>query len=224
MEVVLYMPDGNRRFALDKGVSLSEAYYLGGKTLRLFSEFFIVERRAKIFIYHALSDYTYKRTDSSLDSIYTAALRTFEDLLKEDFFRKRGIKLRVIGHIERLPVKLKRILKFLSDSTEKEKNGEIIILFGYSLEEDINLALSQKPKDYHSFREKLTLPEIDLVIRPTEMRPSGGPVYAMSQAQMMTLDKLNPEISKKDLEKVWQQYSRLKEFRMRGNPYHLKNS
>jgi len=56
------------------------------------------------------------------------------------------------------------------------------------------------------------------------MRPSGGPVYAMSQAQMITLDKLNPEVSKKDLEKVWKEYSRLKEFRMQGNPYHFKNS
>jgi len=128
MDAVLYMPDGNRRFALDKGISLFEAYYRGGKTLKLFSEFFIVERRAKIFIYHALSDYTYKRTDSSLDSIHTAALRTFEDLVKKDFFRKMGIKVRIVGDTERLPVKLKRILKSLSDSTEKGKNGEVIIL------------------------------------------------------------------------------------------------
>ena len=41
MQAVLYMPDGNRRFAEENDISLDEAYYEGGKTLRLFSDFFV---------------------------------------------------------------------------------------------------------------------------------------------------------------------------------------
>lgn len=58
MTSVLYMPDGNKRFAEKNNLSLHEAYYLGGKTLKLFSQFFVVERRADTLIYHAGSYYT----------------------------------------------------------------------------------------------------------------------------------------------------------------------
>ena len=80
----------------------------------------------------------------------------------------------------------------------------------------------QVPEDYNELRTRLTFPDIDLVIRPIEMRASGGPIYAMSQAQMITLDKLNPEITRKDLEKVWQEYNELLEYRIAHNPHHLK--
>ena len=69
---VLYLPDGNRRFARKSKISLKEAYLEGAKTLKLFSEFFVAEKRAKFFIYHITSDYTHQRTDMSLDAIYNA--------------------------------------------------------------------------------------------------------------------------------------------------------
>lgn len=215
------MPDGNRRFALERDMPLSEAYSLGGRTLRELSQFFLAEERAKMLIYHALSSYTHKRTDSSLDSIFEAATKTFEGLAREDFFRTNGIRFRAIDHSRKLPETLEKAAKVLSDSPIGLANSECIVLLGYSLEEDINQSLSQKPKDYESFRRNLIFPDIDLAIRPIEMRPSGGPVYAMSQAQMITLDKLNPEVSREDLERAWQKYLELKEHRIKGNPsYH----
>lgn len=215
------MPDGNRRFALDRNMPLSEAYVLGGKTLRLLSQFFLAEKRAKMLVYHALSSYTHKRTDSSLDSIFDAATKTFEDLAQEDFFKKNGIRFRTIDHSRKLPATLERATKVISDSTAELTKEECVVLLGYSLEEDVNLALSHKPAGYGSFRKCLIFPDINLVLRPLEMRPSGGPVYAMSQAQMITLNKLNPEVSRKDLERAWQKYLELKDYRIKRNPsYH----
>lgn len=93
-------------------------------------------------------------------------------------------------------------------------------MLGYSLKEDINQALSQNPKNYKDLRKSLLFPDIQLVIRPTEMRPSGGPVYVMAQAQMIILDKLNPETTREDLEKIWKEYTELKSYRKRSNLYH----
>ena len=222
MTVVLYMPDGNRRFAQREQISLDEAYYLGGKTLKLLSEFFIAEERADTLIYHAGSNYTHKRIDSSLNAIYKAGIKTFEDLLKENFFENNGIAFRVIDHSGKLPESIEELVKKLTDSTKNATHGKVIFLSGYSLEHDINQALSKNPKNYEEFRRGLTFPDIDLVIRPIEMRPSGGPVYAMSQAQMIILYKLNPEITREDLEEVWQEYNKLLEYRISRNPYHLK--
>ena len=215
------MPDGNRRFALDRNMPLSEAYILGGKTLRLLSQFFLAEERAEMLIYHALSNYTHQRTDSSLDSIFEAATITFEDLAQEDFFKRNGIAFRMIDHSKKLPATLERSAKVLSESTAKLNKGKCVVLLGYSLKEDINQALSSEPADYESLRKGLIFSEIDLVLRPLEICVSGGPVYAMSQAQMITLDKLNPEVSREDLESAWQEYCVLKDLRIKGNPsYH----
>lgn len=87
---------------------------------------------------------------------------------------------------------------------------------GYSLEEEFNQALLQNPKDYKSLRSALIFPKIDLVIRPREMRLSGGPAYAMSQAQMMVLNKLNPEVAREDLEELWRNYCELKGYRKKA--------
>jgi len=214
------MPDGNRRFAQKHNIPLEGAYKQGGRTLKLFSEFFVGEGRAHQFIYHAMSHYTHKRIDLSLEPIYKVVTEIFERLLKERFFIEKGILFRVIDHSGKLPLELKKIIKKLSDSTTNAKNGEVIVLLGYSLEEDVNQALSCNPKNYKALRKNLLFSDIQLVIRPMEMRPSGGPVYAMAQAQMITLDKLNPEITREDLEKIWERYTELKIYREKNNPYH----
>ncbi len=220
IDTVLYMPDGNRRFARKNGISLDKAYYLGGKTLKLFSQFFVAEGRSNRLIFHAMSDYTYERTDSSLNAIYEALRKTFKDLIKEKFFEENGIVFRAVDHSRKLPKEIEKITSNLEESNKNGKNGEVITLLGYSLERDINQALSQNPKDYNSFRKNLIFPDIDLVIRPYEMRLSGGPVYAMAQSQMIVLNKFNPEVRKEDLEKICKEHHKLKEFRIRGNLYH----
>lgn len=223
MATVLYMPDGNKRFAEKKGLPLSEAYVRGGKTLKLLSEFFIAEGRASTLIYHAGSKYTHERTNSSPKSIYEAGIKTLNDLINEKFFENRGISFRAIDHSGKIPKDLTSLATDLFNSTKEGTNGEVILLLGYSLEEDFNQALSTKPKDYESLRGALLFPDIDLVIRPAEMRPSGGPVYAMSQSQMITLDKLNPEVARADLERVWEEYAQLKGYRESTNPIHQKD-
>lgn len=220
MKAVLYMPDGNRRFAKQNNLPLADAYYLGGKSLRLFSEFFVAEGRSKKLIYYGSSDYTPKRTDSSLDIMVEGAERTFKELIKEDYFKKNDISFKVINHSWKLPSKFEKAIEYISESTKHGKNGEVVVLIGYSLEKDINQALSQHPQNHESLKKALLFPEIDLVIRPKEMRPSGGPVYAMSQAQMITIDKFNPEIKRKDLEKLWQEYTKLNHYRIKSNPHH----
>jgi len=213
MKTVLYMPDGNRRFARKKGISFDKAYYLGGKSLKLFSEFFIIEKNFDILIFHAMSEYSHRRADPSLKAIYNSFVKNFEELIKEKFFEKNKISFIAIDHSGKLPKKIKKIIGQIQRSTKKYKNKKVICLLGYSLEKDINQALSKNPRNYSELKKELIFPEIDIVIRPIEMRVSGGPVYAMSQSQMITLNKLNPEVKRKDLEKVWKEYYRLKNYR-----------
>ena len=64
------------------------------------------------------------------------------------------------------------------------------------------------------------IPDIDLVIRTTEMRLSKGPVYAMAQSQMLLILKLDPELERRDLENLLKAYNCLKRYRKTINPIH----
>lgn len=211
---VLYMPDGNRRFAKAHGLTLREAYYRGGKVLEILSRFFLGRGLADTLIFHALSSYTHNRTDESLGAIYRAIIELFGEWEANHFFSGSGINIHIVNHIKNLPEDLAEACIRLTGQNQAGLGKEVFILLGYSLSEDINSALSAKPNDYAEFRRGLLFSDIDLVIRTMEMRASGGPAYAMSQSQMMTLNKTNPEVTTADLDGLWKKYCELLEYRM----------
>ena len=220
LKAVLYMPDGNRRYARENKLPFSEAYSVGARTLKLFSDFFIAKGRAEIFIFHAMSSYTHKRTDMTLEPIYDALTECFDEL--GEFFSAENIRFRAIDHSGAIPLSLKTAARRLEQFTLKGSSGEVVVLLGYSLEADLNSALANNPKDYNGLRKRLLFPDIDLVIRPKEMRLSSGPVYAMAQSQMITLNKLNPEVKEIDLLNIVEEFFQWRSNKERNNPFHRK--
>jgi len=209
---VLYIPDGNRRFARKNNISLDRAYAEGAKTLRLGSEFFLTNGISETFIYHAMSDYTHRRTDLSLEPIYNVFRKIFSNLEKENHFRNNNISFKAIDHSGKIPRDILDITRRMEDST-KNLDKNLFVLLGYSLEQDYNSSLANHPQNYKELRNRLIFSDIDLVIRPKEMRASRGPVYAMAQSQMITLDKLNPEVRAKDFERVLNEYFKWKNYK-----------
>lgn len=219
---VLYMPDGNHRYAKLKEISHEEAYYQGGKILEILSEFFLSRELANTLIFHALSAHTHNRIDGTLVAIFQVFTRLFREWENDCFFSKDRINVYVVDHTQKLPEDLKNAADDLMRQNQTGFEKQIFILLGYSLEKDMDMALSSGVNNYQELRRRLLFPDIDLVIRTTEMRPSRGPVYAMSQAQMITIEKMNPEVTNKDLIELWGKYSGLLEYRESTNPCHSR--
>lgn len=225
LNAVLYMPDGNRRYAKKNNLSLDVAYSEGVKTLKIGSEFFLGENISKTFIYHAMSDYTHKRTDLSLEPIYEAFRTSLEDLRAENFFENNSISFRTIDHSGCIPKDLLDIANEIEAST-KNFDKNLFVLLGYSLKQDYNNSIANNPENYNDLRRDMLFPDINLVLRPKEMRASMGPVYAMGQSHMITMDKLNPEVKKEDFRQVMQEYNKLNNYRVEHshNPIHKDGS
>ena len=111
------------------------------------------------------------------------------------------------------------------ERSTKNFDKKLIVLLGYSLGQDYSDSLARGPKNYSNLREGLLFQDIDLVIRPKEMRASMGPVYAMGQSHMIIADKLNPEVHTKDFEDVFNEYLKWKNYRIESssNPIHKKD-
>ena len=212
------MPDGNRRYAEKQKISLEESYLKGAKSLELFSDFFLLENNWKELTMHIMSKYTHERDDGSLEPIYNAMVSEFTNLYDKKYFAKNRIQFQWINHSKKLPVSVVEVCEALTAQT-REGTKISRNLLGYDLETDEREAF-EKSITYEEFIKQRLIPNIDLVLRTTEMRPSKGPVYAMSQAQMLLVKKLNPELARADLEKVLIQYNQLVEYRQTTSPIH----
>lgn len=218
---VLFMPDGNRRYAKREDISYAEAYKKGAESLKLFIDFFLKEKKFKELTVHFMSKYTHNRTDGTLEPIYKALAKCFNDIKEENLIEKNNFQFIAIDHSRKLPDYLSTITSELIRKGQKN-NGQIIrVLLGYDLETDENIAYNES-SNYKGFKNNLLIPEIDLVIRTTEMRISGGPIYAMSQSQLITSQKLNPEIDHDELDMIWDSYDGLLKYRKTTNPIHCK--
>ncbi|MCK5630440.1 MAG: undecaprenyl diphosphate synthase family protein [Nanoarchaeota archaeon] len=215
---LLFMPDGNRRYSKKKGISLKDAYHQGGEKLELFIDFFLLENKWDQLTMHFMSKYTHERTDGSLKPIYDTLIEKFIELHDNNYFANNRLKFIYLDHSYKLPEQLEEICKDLEDQTRN--NPKIVRnLLGYGLETDEKDAFDFAT-DYQEFCELRLIPQIDLVVRTTEMRLSKGPVYAMSQAQMILANKLNPELERNDLIEILDQYNSLKDYRITTNPVH----
>ena len=215
---LLFMPDGNRRYSRKEGISLKDAYRKGGEKLELFTDFFLLENKWDQLTMHLMSKYTHERTDGSLKPIYDTLIEKFIELHDNNYFANNRLKFIYLDHSYKLPEQLEEICKDLEDQTRN--NPKIVRnLLGYDLETDEKDAFDFAT-DYQEFCELRLIPQIDLVVRTTEMRLSKGPVYAMSQAQMILANKLNPELERNDLIEILDQYNSLKDYRITTNPVH----
>ena len=215
---LLFMPDGNRRYSRKEGISLKDAYRKGGEKLELFTDFFLLENKWDQLTIHLMSKYTHERTDGSLKPIYDTLIEKFIELHDNNYFANNRLKFIYLDHSYKLHEQLEEICKDLEDQTRN--NPKIVRnLLGYDLETDEKDAFDFAT-DYQEFCELRLIPQIDLVVRTTEMRLSKGPVYAMSQAQMILANKLNPELERKDLIEILNQYNSLKDYRKTTNPVH----
>jgi tritrans,polycis-undecaprenyl-diphosphate synthase [geranylgeranyl-diphosphate specific] len=215
---ILFMPDGNRRYAKIENISQEQAYQKGTKSLQLFSDFFLLENDWSQLTMHFMSKYTHERNDGSLNPIYNAMINEFTYLYDTKYFDKNDIKFQWLDHSNKLPVDIVEICQALEEQTKKGAKISLNLL-GYDLETDERNAFNQA-RSYDEFKANRLISDIDLVVRTTEMRPSKGPVYAMAQSQMLLLQKLNPELERTDLERMLQEYNNLVGYRQTTNPIH----
>lgn len=233
MKSVFYMPDGMRRNAIEKNISIEESYYAGSQTLKIGAEFFLNETDADTFYFYGTNVHTHERTDSSMLSMFNGAVQLFEDLLETNYFEKTGFCFDVITHNSRIPEYFQKYIDHLKCISKNGKNGKIVLLYSYSLDNDITNALKNCADSFstpytnltddillNQFREHLLFKDIDLVLRNLEMRLSVAPVYAMGQSQMIIIPKSCPETSRDDFYNAYKQYLELIEYRKTTNPIH----
>lgn len=212
---IAFIPDGNRRYAKKKGVSLIKAYQLGIKKAWQTIEWLERLKETKFITFYALSYQNLQRKKSELKVLSKVFEKEIDKALDSSYFTKKNIRVNFIGRIQEFPKALFEKILLLQDETAKNTEKIVSLALGYDGRKEIidavkAIALNEDKKkiesiDENSFRSYLysDIKDPDLIIRTSgTQRFSGFLLYQASYSELFFTKKLWPEFSKKELEKA----------------------
>ena len=216
---IAIIPDGNRRWAKEKGLPTFEGHRQGfNQSIKLAEK----SRRLgiKILTFWAFSTENWKRTKEEIsylmDLYYQMIERNIKDALKE--------KIRIIhlGRKDRISNKLR--LKIM-EAEEKTKNFDkyyLVIALDYGGRDEIIRTINKinqskisvdklSEEEINQFLDTkdLPYPYPDLVIRTSgEVRTSGFMIWQAAYSEWIFYPKYFPDFSPDDLEKCIEEYKK----------------
>ncbi len=218
---VVIIPDGNRRFATERGWESWKGHEAGAEnTEKLIRE----ARRAgirELSLWGSSLENLKKRPIEESRALLDIYGRYFKRLLESEDIHKDRVKIRCIGHWEeQFPSELKKILSDCIEAT-KEYDGYFLNFFlAYSGDDEMRLAIGkiaaslgqgEPVTDVLIKRNLMTrdLPPVDLLIR-TGGEPhlsAGFMMWDIANAQLFFSEKLFPDFDETDFRSAIAEYS-----------------
>jgi len=215
---VVIIPDGNRRYAEEKKVSLSDAYWKSIQNSENCVGWFIKDFKVPILSIYTLSfDNVSKRQD--LLPLYKLMTKMYKKWIKSHLFHETEVKVKFVGEVKLFPKFYKQVVQELEEATSSYKAHKLYLLAGYSGQ--LEIAKTAQKFEFRNndtanlcrkFLDSLDVKEpVDLLIRTAgEHRISDCLPYQSSYAEFVFLDKYFPSLTKEDIEASMLEFSRRK--------------
>jgi undecaprenyl diphosphate synthase len=211
--------DGNRRWARARGMQPWEGHKAGRDTAEKFLDWSL-ELGVKEVSMWVLSTENLSRSPRELKEIFslvTGFIDVYEK--KESILEKYDVKIRFVGNLNRLPVKLRKIIGKIMEKTAHHQKRILNIMIAYgSHYEFTNVVKKIVEKAMKVGKVKVTAKEIeknllvphqvDLLIRTGgKQRLSGFMMWQAAYAEIYFTKTLWPDFSKKEYIKAIKWYS-----------------
>jgi undecaprenyl diphosphate synthase len=213
---VAIIPDGNGRWALQRGRPRRAGHQAGADAIRR-----VVDAAAELGVgsltLFAFSSDNWERPPGEVGALF-ALVRQFL-LDQASHWVARGIRLRVIGRRDRLPAILRAVIASVEEATAAGEGMRLRIAVDYSAREEIlraatrfytTLEISQEAFGQMLGRVSHAgegFPDVDLLIRTGgEQRLSDFLLWECAYAEMIFSKKMWPEFGAADLEAAIREY------------------
>ena len=214
---VAFIPDGNRRFAMQSGINFLRAYQLGTK--KAWDVMHWLEEYPKVHdgTFWMLSLENMQKRKAELRVLFKIFDRELEKVKKSGYFEANQVRLRFFGKIEMLPKGLIEKISEAEQFTADFKKKTINLALGYSGRMEIVDAAKRLATDLkenkigleevneNSFKKYLyaVFPDPDLIIRTSgAMRLSGFLPYQSAYSELYFCNHYWPEFSQQDLKEA----------------------
>ncbi|MBI2054345.1 MAG: di-trans,poly-cis-decaprenylcistransferase [Candidatus Staskawiczbacteria bacterium] len=214
---IVLFPDGNRRWARQRGLATFSGHQEGYDNLLNFSEW-CKNRGVKALTAFGFSTENWNRSKKEVDYLMNLLEKCLTDNIKK--YNKDKIKIRVIGQRERLPESLQRAIENTEKATESNSDLFLNLAISYGGKWDIMQAIkkiienkipSEKidEKLFESYLSTASLPNPDLIIRAGgEQRMSNFVLWQAAYSELYFCPKFWPDFSEKDLDDALIEFNR----------------
>jgi undecaprenyl diphosphate synthase len=212
---IAFIMDGNGRWGLKKKGSRNYGHLEGVKTVQKMVEASIIFK-VPVITFYVFSSENWKRPKSEINYLFNLIKIYFKKEIKN--LIKNKIKINISGRMSNLPSEIKKTLSSAVKKTQKNKKIIINLAINYGSKSEIidsikklNFNTKKITEDNINKNLYLNLPFPDILIRTGgQKRLSNFMLWQLAYTEIFFLDKLWPDFSKNDLNKIIKKYHNIK--------------
>ena len=221
LQHIALIPDGNRRWARERGLVPWKGHEKGATRFFEIAEHAFANGVPYVTLWAASADNLTKRSGIEIKFLCSILRRELESKHTIALFMDNHIRVRFVGQWKKLVQddKLISVIGKREEETKKFTQRNLTVLFGYDGTREMIEAIKklrrtpEVPIDYDTVKENLwtaALPPVDLVIR-TGGEPhwsAGFMMWHTADSQFYFTPKLWPDFDTKELQKAFDDYAR----------------
>ena len=210
---VAFIMDGNGRWGKSRNKTRNFGHLNGVKTVKKIVQSSI-KLKIPIVTFYVFSTENWKRPKSEINFLFKLIINYFNEELNR--LVSNGIKINIIGKINKLPKKIKDTLIKSTKLTEKNKKIIVNLAINYGSKDEIVNAMRKIKKkiNIRNLERNLYtkfLPNPDVLIRTGgHKRLSNFMLWQLAYAEIYFLDKLWPDFNGNDLSKIINNFKKIK--------------
>ncbi len=213
------IPDGNRRWAKEKGLAPWDGHKKGGEKGELFIEWCIDHQEISEVTLYALSEENFKRPAKELKKLYEIYEEELTRLLNKEKIHTQRVRISIIStNLKPIPENLIRLFNQLEAATQTYDNKILNMLIGYTGQAEIlasisspinrlkNLFFGLSERDLEgSFKVKTPC---DFIVRTGDEEKerearSGFLLWQSAYAEYYHINKYFPDVTTDDFDEAW---------------------
>ena len=212
---VAFIMDGNGRWGIKKKKSRNYGHLQGVKTVKKIVEASI-QLKLPIISFYVFSSENWKRPKTEINYLFNLIKIYFKKEINN--IVKNKIKINIFGHLNTLSKDIKKTFIDTTKKTKKNKKLIVNLAINYGSKNEIidsikklNRSAKKISEDSINNNLYLNLPFPDILVRTGgQKRLSNFMLWQLAYTEIFFLDKLWPDFSKNDLNKIIKKYHKIK--------------
>ena len=213
LQHIAFIMDGNGRWGKKKNKGRNYGHLKGLETVKKVVKSSI-QFRIPIITFYVFSSENWRRPKAEINFLFKLIDQYFSKEINNVV--KQGIKLNILGELNKLPQNVRKNLKKCTQLTKKNKKITVNLAINYGSKKEILYAFKKIKKrltlkifEKNLYTKNIPNPEI-LVRTGGHQRLSNFMLWQLAYAELFFINKLWPDFNSKDYFNIIQKYHKIR--------------